>query len=272
MKTWRTVIPLTLCITLILGLFPPTVVAETVQEDARACISGWTAAHISATALSMGLSFTPFKAAAIAADGAAHWASVELRHCRPDFTAPADVIIDNGLCSTRLDIPVPLGLVDRIALNKQIIELILDDADIYIPPSMRLELLDMLESPYGHYENEIDAEFSKFYFVTDPISSTAIHPNRWGDLGTPDIHHYNADVYIVMNHPGNRINWEEVEFETGVHTVNWTADTTIQGSDLVWIPDLSGLGSAKKKAQKEAAKKTWKQTIKGWYQAAKKAA
>ena len=137
---------------------------------------------------------------------------------------------------------------------------------------MREELLDMLNSSYGHYDNELNGEFAKFYFITDPLNSTAVQPNYWGDLGTPDIHHYNSEVFVVMKHPGERTDWDTVELQAGSHSVFWTADTLLDSADLVWIPDVSGLGSTKKKAKKEAAKKTWKQKIKGWYKLAKNAA
>ncbi|MCB0047058.1 MAG: hypothetical protein KDD92_16660 [Caldilineaceae bacterium] len=262
---------LLLCCALILLVPAPAQAAPQQQEDEDplVCIDTWTGVHLAATALAMGLGFTPFKAAAIAADGTAHWANVELKHCRPVLNAPPDLVIEPTGCTATIAIPIQRDELDQLILDNQIIQQIVDDPTVQLPTDFRRTLESSLAQEYGHLANEISADYSNIYFVVNPLFSAASWPSTWGDLGVPDLYHFNADVTVVMDHPGDRISRDAVRFPAGSYTITWTADTLISGTDLVWIPDLSGLGAAKKKAQKEAAKKTWKETVKGWIKAAR---
>ncbi|MEM7131754.1 MAG: choice-of-anchor Q domain-containing protein [Chloroflexota bacterium] len=242
------------------------------EESPLVCIDSWTGVHLAATALSTGLGFTPFKAAAIAADGTAHWANVELKHCRPFLEAPAALVLEPSSCTATVEIPIPRDLLDQLVLDNQIIEQIIKDPELELPTNFRAELEQALNSDFGYLSNETSGEYSNIYFIVNPIFSSAAWPSNWGELGVPEIYHFNSDVYVTAIHSGKRTSLTEVEFYAGSHSVEWTADTLIAGEDLVWIPDLSGIGAAKEKAKKETAKKTWKQTIKGWIKAAKNSA
>ena len=242
------------------------------DDDPLVCIDTWTGVHLAATALATGLGFTPFKVAAIAADGTAHWANVELKHCRPFLEAPPDIVIEPSSCTATVEIPITRDALEQLVLDNQILELIANDPSLNLPSDFRQALQDALSSDFGYLSNETSGGYENIYFIVNPLNATAVWPSNWGELGVPELYHFNSEVQVVMRHPGNRISVDQVQFPAGVHTVSWTADTLISGADLVWIPDLSGLGAAKKKAQKEAAKKTWKQTIKGWFKAARDAA
>ncbi len=242
------------------------------DDDPLVCIDTWTGVHLAATALATGLGFSPFKVAAIAADGTAHWAGVELKHCRPFLEAPPNIVVEPAACTATLEIPIPRSALEQLVLDNQIIELILSDPTVNLPINFRQALQSSLNDDFGYLSNETSGGYSNIYFIVNPIFSSAVSASNWGDLGAPEIYHFNSDVEVVMRHTGNRIDMNRVAFPAGTHTATWIADTLIEGADLVWIPDLSGIGAAKKKAQKEAVKKTWKETIKGWFKAARDAA
>lgn len=247
---------------------------ETATDGPRTCINALKATHLSMSALSIGLGFSPLKAWGTAADLAAHVAEVGLKHCVPDLKAPPDKLIipPSGTCAISMRIPINRDALAQIVLDSQILELVLADPGITLPPGFEQELRAALESPYGQFTNETTGEYSNVYAIVLPGISTAIYASHWGDVGVPEIYHYQSDVQVTLRHPGERIDANTVRFRPGVHTLTWTGDTLISGADLVWIPDLSNLGPAEDKAKKKTAKETWKQTIKRWIRQAKDAA
>ncbi|MEZ4869994.1 MAG: choice-of-anchor Q domain-containing protein [Caldilineaceae bacterium] len=240
----------------------------------RACIDPLKATHLAMTALSIGLGFSPLKAWGTVADLAAHVAEVGLKFCEPDLKAPPDKVITPpvGTCAVSLRIPITRDALEQIVLDSQVLELVLADPGIELPSGFKQALRDALDSPYGEFTNETTGEYSNVYAIVLPGFSTAIYPSHWGDVGAPEIYHYQSDVKVTLTHPGERINANTVQFRPGVHVLTWTGDTLISGADLVWIPDLSNLGPTEEKAKKETVKETWKQTLKRWIRQAKDAA
>ncbi len=245
-------------------------------EDAgpRGCIDSLKATHLAMTALSFGLGFSPLKAWGTVADLAAHVAEVGLKHCVPDLKAPPDKIVmpPSGTCTVGIRIPIDRDSLAQIVLDSQILELILADPGIELPPGFEADLRAALESPYGQFTNETTGEYSNIYAIVLPGFSTAIYPSHWGDVGVPEIYHYQSDVQVTMRHPGERVDANTVNFRPGVHTLTWTGDTLISGADLIWIPDLSNLGPTQEKAKKETVKETWTQMFKRWVRQAREAA
>ena len=82
-------------------------------------------------------------------------------------------------------------------------------------------------------------EYSNIYFIVNPIFSSAAWPSHWGDLGVPEIYHFNSDVQVVMRHPGQRIDGDTVAFPAGSHTISWIADRTnlvVSYTIRYWMP------------------------------------
>lgn len=255
----------------------PMVTTAATQSSAagpRECIDPLKATHLAMTALSIGLGFSPLKAWGTVADLAAHVAEVGLKYCEPELIAPPDKVITPpvGACAVSLRIPITRDALEQIVLDSQILELVLADPGIELPPGFADALRDALESPYGQFTNETTGEYSNIYAIVLPGFSTAIYPSHWGDVGAPQIYHYQSDVKVTLTHPGERLDANTIQLRPGVHTLTWTGDTQLSGADLVWIPDLSNLGPTQEKAKKEAVKETWKQTIKRWIRQAKEAA
>lgn len=240
----------------------------------RDCIDPLKATHLAMTALSIGLGFSPLKAWGTVTDLAAHVAEVGLKYCVPELKAPPDKVITPpvGSCTVSLRIPIDRSALEQIILDSEILELVLADPGITLPPGFEQALRDALASPYGQFTNEITGEYSNIYAIVLPGFSTAIYPSHWGDVGAPEIYHYQSDVKVTLTHPGQRVDATTVQFRPGVHTLIWTGDTQLSGADLIWIPDLSNLGPTQAKAKKEAVKETWKQTIKRWIRQAREAA
>ena len=247
--------------------------APTEPDGPRTCINALKATHLAMTALSIGLGFSPLKAWGTAADLGAHVAEVGLKHCVPDLKAPPDKIITppSGTCVVGIRIPITRSALEQIVLDSQILELVVNDPDLDLPPGFEQALRDTLDEPYGQFAYETTGEYSNIYAIVLPGISTAIYPFHWGDVGAPEIYHYQSDVQVTLRHNGDRVDADTVNFRPGVHTLTWSGDTLISGTDLVWIPDLSNLGPAEDKAKKETAKETWKQTLKRWFRQAKEA-
>jgi len=248
--------------------------ATDATEGPRTCIDALKATHIAMTVLSIGLGLSPLKAWGTVADLGAHVAEVGLKHCVPDLIAPPDKIITppNGTCTVGMRIPITRDSLAQIVLDHQILDLVVNDPTLDLPPSFEQDLRATLDEPYGQFAYETTGEYSNIYAIVLPGISTAIYPSHWGDVGAPEIYHYQSDVQVTLNHNGDRVDANTVNFRPGVHTLTWTGDTLISGADLVWIPDLSNLGPAEDKAKKETVKETWKQTLKRWFRQAKEAA
>ncbi|MBV7334335.1 hypothetical protein KFU94_40090 [Chloroflexi bacterium TSY] len=245
------------------------------DADPNTCIDVGAGIFISATALSM----LPIKNISVIFDLIAHSANLGLKHCVPVLTVPPNKAIDpldppsgvtvsDNKCAVAMRIPLPQSALDQLILDKQIIDLVVNDPTIELPIEFALELRKALDSEYGHLSNQLTGEYSNIMGITLPFLSPASQASYWGDVGKPGIKHFNSDVLIALEHGGERLDKNKVEFQTGSHSLRWTADTLIEGADLVWIPDLSNVGPW----EKPAKKKTFKETVKGWIKAAKKAA
>ncbi len=280
--------PLLLCLFIVTLLFTQTTAimaaptalpaaeesAPAATDGPRDCIDPLKATHLAMTALSFALGFSPLKAWGTVADLAAHVAQVGLKYCVPDFKAPPDKLYTNptGSCVVSVRIPITRDALEQIVLDSQIMELVLNDPDLDLPPNVEQALRDTLNEPYGQFAHETTGEYSNIFAIVLPGISTAIYPSHWGDVGAPEIYHYQSDVQVKLYQPGERVDANTVTFRPGVHTLTWSADTLISGADLVWIPDLSNLGPTEEKAKKEAVKEGWKQTLKRWIRQAKDAA
>ena len=188
---------LVLLLTLMLLLAHMPVVAATPVADTqteatapdgpRDCIDPLKATHLAMTALSIGLGFSPLKAWGTVADLAAHVAQVGLKYCEPELIAPPDKVITPpvGTCAVSLRIPITRDALEQIVLDSQILELVLADPGIELPPGFEQALQDALDSPYGEYTNETTGDYSNIYGIVLPGISTAIYPSHWGDVGAP---------------------------------------------------------------------------------------
>ncbi|MEZ4619996.1 MAG: hypothetical protein R2867_31455 [Caldilineaceae bacterium] len=201
----------------------------------RSCIDALKATHLAMTALSIGLGFSPLKAWGTVADLGAHVAEVGLKHCVPDLIAPPDKLYTNpnGRCVVSVRIPITRDVLEQIVLDSQILELIVNDPDLDLPPGFEQALRDTLDEPYGQFAYETTGEYSNIYAIVLPGISTAIYPAHWGDVGAPEIYHYQSDVQVTLRHNGDRVDANTVNFRPGVHTLTWTGDTLISGADLV---------------------------------------
>jgi hypothetical protein len=221
------------------------------------CINDLKAAHIAATAASV----VPIPIFSNIADAAEFVISLALKDCAPVVTPPADKVFTPppGQCAVTVRLPLTRESLQQILVDRDIINDVLNDPALNLPPAIRDELRKALEGQFGRFENQLYGAYSNIYGI--PFSSPTYGAD-WGAIGKPELYHYNADAQIVLTFPGKRINSNEVQIEVGAYTLSWTGDTLISPGDFVYIPDLTNLGPLAKKAAKEGWIKAIKLSIK----------
>lgn len=215
------------------------------------------AAHIAATAASV----VPIPIFSNIADAAEFVISLALKDCAPVVRPPAAQSFTPapGQCAVTLRLPLTREMLQQLLVDRDILNHVINDPSLTLPPSFREELRKALAGQFGRFENQIYGAYSNIYGI--PFSSPTYGAD-WGAIGKPELYHYNADAQIVLTFPGKRINSNEVQIEVGVYTLSWTGDTFISPSDFVYIPDPTNLGPLAKKAAKEGWIKAIKLSIK----------
>ncbi len=267
-----------LCLGLLLGMIPGPVYAqdatpaETSALDAVSgapleCINPLKAAHIAAAIASV--LPVPIPGFKTAADMAEFGANLALKGCPPDLTPPPDIVKPPPAdCELTLTIPLDATYNELNQIDEQLFNLLLQR--YYVPADARSDLVNMISSEYGRFENETYGSYSNVYGLELPLELSDWSSGNWGDVGQPQIYHYNTDVSITLRQPGQRKSEQEVVFRPGSYTLAWEADTLISAFD--WIPTFLIPGSdspSGQKAAKETATEVSKQAVK---KAAKEAA
>lgn len=233
--------------------------AAATETEPLDCINPLKAAHIAATVGSV-LPIPGFKDAA---DLAAYGINLELKNCPPALTAPRDiVIIPPTGCSVDLRLPIAVNWNELHLLDDQIFAEVLADPELGLSPAVQAELLKLIESEYGRFENEVYGSYINIYGIHLPLNLSEFAANDWGDVGAPRLYHYNSDVLTILNHPGQRLDRETVRVPVGVHSLNWRSDTLFSPFDYLYIPNFGGAAAAGKKIAKEGAVNALKEAIK----------
>jgi predicted outer membrane repeat protein len=281
LRQLRTLLPIALCVTLLVSvLLPGTTFAqgdtanppiEPLFMDAPAapdidfatpmeCIRPLRAAHIAAAIASvLPLPIPGFKTAA---DMAEFGANLALKGCPPDLVAPKNIVKPPPPnCELLLTIPLDATYNELNQLDEQFFGLLLQR--YHVPADARGDIIDLMESEYGRFENETYGSYSNVYGIELPLELSDWSSGNYGDVGAPEIYHYNTDVHISLLHPGKRIDENTVVLRPGSYTLSWRADTLISAFD--WIPTFLIPGSdspSGQKAAKEAATEASKRTVK----------
>jgi CSLREA domain-containing protein/uncharacterized repeat protein (TIGR01451 family) len=233
--------------------------ADSAETEPLDCINPLKAAHIAATVGSV----LPIPGFRDAADLAAYGLNLELKNCPPALTAPRDIVITPPTgCSVDLRLPIAVNWNELHLLDDQIFVEILADPDLELSSDVQSELLKLIESEYGRFENEVYGSYINIYGIHLPLNLSEFAANDWGDVGTPAIYHYNSDVLTVLTFPGQRLDRERVRVPAGVHALRWRSDTLFSIFDYVYFPNLGGAAAAGKKIGKEGFTKAIKETIK----------
>lgn len=267
----RILLPLLLCLSLLLALPGATASAqEAVPTGAdvpaaqsitpKGCIIPLQVAHIAASIASLlPLPIPGFKTAA---DMAEYGANLALKGCPPDLVAPKNIVKPPPPnCELRVRLPLNATWNELNLIDDKLFALMLQR--YHIPSALRPVLQDLIDSEYGRFENEVYGGYSNIYGIVLPFELSEWAPGDWGDVGSPEIYHYNSDVFITLRHPGRRVSAQTVVFRPGSYTLDWQADTLISGFD--WFPTfLLSIASdtpAAHKARKEAAVKAAKEQL-----------
>jgi len=271
-RNHRILLPLLLCLSLFLALptanvsaqeTTPTVADATASSAGtpKQCIIPLQIAHIAASIASLlPLPIPGFKTAA---DMAEYGANLALKGCPPHLVAPKGIVKPPPPnCVYRMNLPLNATWNELHLLDDKLFDLLLQR--YHVPQSLRPWLRDQIDSEYGRFENEVYGSYSNIYGIVLPFELSEWAPGRWGDVGQPEIFHYNSDVFITLRHPGQRIDERTVAFRPGSYRLEWQADTMISGFD--WFPTfLLSIASdtpAAHKARKEAAVKAAKEQLK----------
>ncbi|MEZ4634779.1 MAG: hypothetical protein R2873_09745 [Caldilineaceae bacterium] len=229
-------------------------------DNPRDCIIPLQAAHIAAAIASV--LPVPIPGWKTAADMAEFGANLALKGCPPDLKPPADIVKDPPPnCELILQLPVDATYNELHQMDEKFFDLLL--TRYHIPSAERAGIIDMMASEYGRLENETFGSYSNVYGIVLPLELSDWSSGNYGDVGQPEIYHYNSDVHISLRHPGTRINANEVMLRPGSYTLSWRADTLISIFD--WIPTFlipGGDTPSEKKAAKEAATEASKRTVK----------
>ncbi|MCB0113588.1 MAG: hypothetical protein KDD84_05850, partial [Caldilineaceae bacterium] len=220
-------------------------------DNPRDCIIPLQAAHIAAAIASV--LPVPIPGWKTAADMAEFGANLALKGCPPDLKPPADIVKDPPPnCELILQLPVDATYNELHQMDEKFFDLLL--TRYHIPSAERAGIIDMMASEYGRLENETFGSYSNVYGIVLPLELSDWSSGNYGDVGQPEIYHYNSDVHISLRHPGTRINANQVMLRPGSYTLSWRADTLISIFD--WIPTFlipGGDTPSEKKAAKEAA-------------------
>ncbi len=260
-----------LCLGLLLGMpggmasaqegIPTGAAGPEIQFDTpKECIIPLQIAHIAASIAS--LLPVPIPGFKTAADMAEYGANLALKGCPPHLVPPQDVIEPPPPnCVYEMNLPLDATWNELNEIDDKLFNLLL--ARYHVPQALRPTLQDLIDSEYGRFENEVYGSYSNIYGIVLPFELSEWAPGEWGDVGNPEIYHYNSDVFITLRHSGERIDDQTVAFRPGSYTLNWQADTLISGFD--WFPTfLLSIASdtpAAHKARKEAAVKAAKEQL-----------
>lgn len=278
MSRLRLLLPFVLCAALLVSvLMPATAAAQEATprapiafdapaapdiefDNPKDCIIPLQVAHIAAAIASV--LPVPIPGWKTAADMAEFGANLALKGCPPHLVPPDDIVKDPPPnCEQILRLPINATYNELHQMDEQLFDLLL--TRYHVPSAERAQILKMMESEYGRLENETYGSYSNIYGMVLPLELSDWSSGHYGDVGQPEIYHYNTDVHISLFHPGKRINANEVVLRPGSYTLSWRADTLISFFD--WIPTFlipGGDSPSEKKAAKEAATQASKRTVK----------
>ncbi len=227
--------------------------SEDADESPRACIDPLMASHIAATLLSL----APIPGFADAADAAAYALNLALKNCPPELIPPDPIVIEtpNAACVHHMVVPLPAGWSELVSMDKAIIQELLADPELNLTQSERAELQKQLQSEYGRFDNIAYGSYSNIYGLTLPIQVTAYASPFWGDVGSPEVFHYNSDAMIELTLPGKRISEYLMEVPVGNYELQWKADTMISAFDYIPFFLASSLYRYSKVARAQAQKR-----------------
>ncbi len=222
----------------------PTSVDAPLAGDPGECIDPLKAAHITATVISL----LPIPGFSDGGDVAEYLANLALKLCEAVLDPSEDLIIsnpaeqsliDNDPCTYYVRLPLTDDDMDLIVLDREMIQEII--AEISLDPTLRLSaaflsyLEEYLASEFGRFESQKQGEYSDIYGI---VFSSSSHGTDWGDLGSPDVYHYNSDIRVELFHPGERVDEDYIRFLPGDHALRWEGNTLISVIDFV--PPIPG--------------------------------
>lgn len=224
-------------------------------DNPRDCIIPLKVAHIAASLA--GLIPVPVPGYATAAALAEFGANLALKGCQPELIPPDAVVEPPPTdCVYRMSLPLNATWNELHVMDDALFRLMLEEFDI--PQALRPGLIDLIESEYGRFENEVYGSYSNIYGIVLPLELSEWAPGNWGDVGNPEIFHYNSDVFITLRHPGKRVSPQMVVVRPGSYVLHWQADTMISIFDKIPLGVLYTAFNdtpAQHKARKEAAVK-----------------
>ena len=212
--------------------------------DPDECIDPLKAAHITATVISL----LPIPGFSDGGDVAEYLANLALKLCEAVLDPSEDLVvsnpaeqslIDNDPCTYYVRLPLTSDDMDLIVLDREMIQEII--AEISLDPTLRLSaaflsyLEEYLASEFGRFESQKQGEYSDIYGI---VFSSSSHGTDWGDLGSPDVYHYNSDIRVELFHPGERVDEDYIRFLPGDHALRWEGNTLISVIDFV--PPIPG--------------------------------
>ena len=207
------------------------------------CINPLKAAHITATIISL----LPIPGFSDGGDVAEYLTDLALKLCTAVIEPPANLVVnpaeqsllDGDPCTYYMRLPLTSEDMELIVLDRQMIREII--AEISLDPTLRLSaaflqyLEEYLISEFGRFESEKQGEYTNIYGI---VFSSSSHGTDWGDLGSPEVYHYNSDVHVELFHPGERVDEDFIRFLPGDHALRWEGNTLI--SVLDFVPPIPG--------------------------------
>ena len=230
-----------------------TAQAAEASESPRACIDPLMAGHIAATLVSL----LPLPGFADAADALAYVLNLQLKDCPPDLVPADPVVVEkpNSGCVHHLVAPLPVKWAELVSMDRTIIQELLADPDVNLTPSQRAEFEKELQSEYGRFDNIAYGSYSNIYGLSLPIQLTPYSVPFWGEVGSPEVFHYNSDALIELTMPGKRISEYLMEIPVGNYQLQWKADTLISEFDYIPFFLASSVYRYYKAAQAQAQKR-----------------
>ena len=108
-------------------------------------------------------------------------------------------------------------------------------------------------------QNEIQAQYSNLLGI--PVSPR-YYLVDWGQLGRPDLYHFNTNVNLTLQYPGQRVDAGHVRLPAGSYPLSWRGDTLWDLLDKVYIPS-PGPGTTKEQFKAMSKSQIVRKTLKG---------
>jgi CSLREA domain-containing protein len=109
----------------------------------------------------------------------------------------------------------------------------------------------------GQEQNEIVAQYSNLMGI--PISPR-YYMVDWGQPGRPDLYHFNTNVDLILNYPGERVDGDTVRLPVGSYDLTWRGETLVDIMDFIYIPS-PGPGYTKEQVKRMSKSTILKKTL-----------